>query len=407
MSRPRSRGDRGDGGGRSSEHRPAGQRRQHPREIPPRLPSSRVQGGSSNGGSRGRQRRRQNRGNHAALPPPPRTPMGCLRSAELIYELFERKTKIGRGNNCDIVLSTSKSISSAHAVVLFSGPSQASLRDLNSTNGTFVNNVRVHNDVYPLESGDILRFGCDIQSYRFELVSEMPEYESREKQKRTRKQKKKLSRSSSPAAGASTHRKRRSDSPGSRSPSRSPSREFRRRQWGDGSGEGAEDRRQQQEAPHLRTSPGNVGLDEKEDDAPRSPLSPPPVPRSSNVGAELSDSLESHSQSQSQADLSIKLAHAQGARQGRLEAELEDLKRRLAESDGRSMGIAQYRRERRALLRRERKRIGSGASDNEENGPDSDLMVYRTAHGIVRELSPSRRNNGRSKRRKHISRGSF
>ena len=99
---------------------------------------------------------------------PPRMPFGCIRSADAVYELYDRKSKIGRGPKCNIILTTSKSISSAHALILFHDDNNETiLRDLNSTNGTFVNNVRVHNDTYPLETGDIIRFGCDIQSYRF------------------------------------------------------------------------------------------------------------------------------------------------------------------------------------------------------------------------------------------------
>ena len=320
-----------------------------------------------------------------ALRPPPRIPMGCLRSAELIYELLERKTKIGRGNNCDVVLTTSKSISSAHAVILFSGPLQATLRDLNSTNGTFVNNVRVHNDSYPLESGDILRFGCDVQSYRFELGGDMPEYAPGQNGATSEdKNIDHTSRGRERAAGANTHRVRRSDSPASLSPIRGAGRELGRR-----------------EAPHLRASSGNVGMNEDGSKDPRSPMSPPPVPRfrgneSDGAGMEVEYKNQHFGPTpvlapgESQAQLSLKLARAEGERRGRLEAELEDLKKRLAESDGRSMGIAEYRREARALLRRERKRIGSGSED-EEHGPDSDLMVYRTAHGVIRESSPSRR----------------
>ena len=60
--------------------------------------------------------RRQKRQNHPAAPSsnrnqsPPQMPFGCLRSADSIYELFERKTKIGRGQKCEVILTTSKSL---------------------------------------------------------------------------------------------------------------------------------------------------------------------------------------------------------------------------------------------------------------------------------------------------------
>ena len=111
-------------------------------------------------------------------------PLACLRSSSDVYELHQVRTKVGRGKNNDIVLTSSMSISSKHAVISV-GPdpsnrelehADAVLRDLNSMNGTFVNNVRVHNCSYGLQSGDIVRFGCDVNTYRFELARDMLEY---------------------------------------------------------------------------------------------------------------------------------------------------------------------------------------------------------------------------------------
>ena len=339
---------------------------------------------------------------------PPRMPFGCLRSADAVYELFERKTKIGRGQKCDVILTTSKSISSAHAVVLFDG-GETLLRDLNSTNGTFVNNVRVHNDTYPLEAGDIIRFGCDVQSYRFEHAKDLREYEPRsragspskmdddedmlpqqqqQQQHRSDRRDRSDRRPRTAAAGYSNHRVRRSDSPESRDRGK---RGQQRKE------------RQQQRQQRPRTSGGirrSRGENPEDDslEAPvagsQSPLPPPNVHRSHRrrgVPPNGSNSVD---------DLSVQLARAEGERKGRLEAELEELRSRLAESDGRSAGIRQYRQEARKLIRRSRHRAATegGDDDGDVEGvdPDANVVVYRTAQGTVRERSPTRQRQQRT-----------
>ena len=55
------------------------------------------------------------------------------------------------------------------------------LRDLDSLNGTFVNNVRVHGNGTVLEQGDVIRFGYDKATHRLECEEEPPfvEYSAR------------------------------------------------------------------------------------------------------------------------------------------------------------------------------------------------------------------------------------
>ena len=104
-------------------------------------------------------------------------PLACLRSAATTFYLDEYKTKLGRGRAMDITLSTSKSISSKHAVIEIGQDGKtAILRDLNSLNGTFVNNTRVHNSTCKLKSNDRIRFGCDVVSYLFQFRNDMQEY---------------------------------------------------------------------------------------------------------------------------------------------------------------------------------------------------------------------------------------
>lgn len=71
-----------------------------------------------------------------------------------IYALGKR-TRIGRGDDAEIVL-VDPGVSRAHAVVEFDGD-RPILRDLDSTNGTFINGRRVESQ--PLRDGDELLFG--------------------------------------------------------------------------------------------------------------------------------------------------------------------------------------------------------------------------------------------------------
>jgi len=75
-----------------------------------------------------------------------------------VYELnlVERAT-LGRAGSCDLSLDNDVEISTQHATLLFK-QDKISVLDLNSTNGTFVNGVPIHN-LYPLRNGDLLMLG--------------------------------------------------------------------------------------------------------------------------------------------------------------------------------------------------------------------------------------------------------
>jgi adenylate cyclase len=64
-------------------------------------------------------------------------------------------TRVGRGDDSEIVL-LDPSVSRAHAIVEFDA-GEPVVRDLDSTNGTYVNGRRVR--VESLRDGDELRFG--------------------------------------------------------------------------------------------------------------------------------------------------------------------------------------------------------------------------------------------------------
>ncbi len=76
---------------------------------------------------------------------------------------------VGRSNDCDVVLR-SKKVSRKHSLVVFFND-RLIVRDLGSTNGTFVNGVRVVQA--ELQANDLLQIG----DYMYQLVyktTEMP-----------------------------------------------------------------------------------------------------------------------------------------------------------------------------------------------------------------------------------------
>jgi pSer/pThr/pTyr-binding forkhead associated (FHA) protein len=78
----------------------------------------------------------------------------------------EGKSLIGRSEECDVFL-VDPSVSRTHAIVeIVAG--EPKVRDLGSTNGTFVNGARIESSA--LRSGDELRFGNT--EMRFEAAGE-------------------------------------------------------------------------------------------------------------------------------------------------------------------------------------------------------------------------------------------
>jgi hypothetical protein len=71
-----------------------------------------------------------------------------------VYPL-DGEARIGRASECDVTLND-PSVSRAHALVDIAG-AEPTVRDLGSTNGTFVNGVRIQSRA--LHDGDELRFG--------------------------------------------------------------------------------------------------------------------------------------------------------------------------------------------------------------------------------------------------------
>ena len=93
---------------------------------------------------------------------------GYLKSDELVYKLDKITNIIGRDTNCTIVLNH-PSISKQHAKIEYDmQTNNAILTDLNSTHGTFINDMKLNqNQSIKLNSGDVLNFGQSDIKYTY------------------------------------------------------------------------------------------------------------------------------------------------------------------------------------------------------------------------------------------------
>ena len=93
---------------------------------------------------------------------------GYLKSEDLVYKLDKITNIIGRDTNCTIVLNH-PSISKQHAKIEYDmQTNNAILTDLNSTHGTFINDMKLNqNQSIKLNSGDVLNFGQSDIKYTY------------------------------------------------------------------------------------------------------------------------------------------------------------------------------------------------------------------------------------------------
>ena len=93
---------------------------------------------------------------------------GYLKSEDLVYKLDKISNIIGRDTNCTIVLNH-PSISKQHAKIEYDmQTNNAILTDLNSTHGTFINDMKLNqNQSIKLNSGDVLNFGQSDIKYTY------------------------------------------------------------------------------------------------------------------------------------------------------------------------------------------------------------------------------------------------
>ena len=88
-----------------------------------------------------------------------------------VYEFALPKTTIGRGDHNTLIIRD-KVVSQTHCEILVFGP-EVIVRDLGSSNGTFVNGERLHNEQRPLLAGQIVKFGS--VTARLELEEPTPD----------------------------------------------------------------------------------------------------------------------------------------------------------------------------------------------------------------------------------------
>lgn len=74
-----------------------------------------------------------------------------------VYEFAVEKTTVGRGDHNTLTIHDA-SVSQSHGEILVNG-TEVIVRDLASSNGTFVNGVRLHDQQRPLQAGQLVRFG--------------------------------------------------------------------------------------------------------------------------------------------------------------------------------------------------------------------------------------------------------
>jgi pSer/pThr/pTyr-binding forkhead associated (FHA) protein len=74
-----------------------------------------------------------------------------------VYEFALPRTTIGRGDHNTLTIRDN-AVSHTHCEILVFGP-EVIVRDLGSSNGTFVNGVRLHNQQRPLLGGQIVKIG--------------------------------------------------------------------------------------------------------------------------------------------------------------------------------------------------------------------------------------------------------
>ena len=103
---------------------------------------------------------------------------GYLKSEDLVYKLDKITNIIGRDTNCTIVLNH-PSISKQHAKIEYDmQTNNAILTDLNSTHGTFINDMKLNqNQSIKLNSGDVLNFGQSDIKYTYLNYKQKNEFE--------------------------------------------------------------------------------------------------------------------------------------------------------------------------------------------------------------------------------------
>ena len=92
---------------------------------------------------------------------------GILKTKKEVYKLNKERISIGRNRNSQIVINNN-TISKDHAIIEFDEDGNAIIKDLNSSNGTYVNGQRLKVIPIRLKTGDKITFG----KYEMEFIFE-------------------------------------------------------------------------------------------------------------------------------------------------------------------------------------------------------------------------------------------
>ena len=97
-----------------------------------------------------------------------KAPYGCLKNESITYLLPNTVNKIGRNPLTNTIILNHHSISKEHALIEFDSNRKGYISDLFSSNGTFVNGIKISsNQKFLLNDGDILKFGKDETGFKF------------------------------------------------------------------------------------------------------------------------------------------------------------------------------------------------------------------------------------------------
>ena len=83
---------------------------------------------------------------------------GLLKTTKEVYKLSKQRTTIGRNRNCQIVINNN-TVSKDHAIIEFDEDYNCTIKDLNSSNGTYVNGEKLKTSPMKLRTGDKIQFG--------------------------------------------------------------------------------------------------------------------------------------------------------------------------------------------------------------------------------------------------------
>ena len=92
---------------------------------------------------------------------------GILKTQREVYKLTKERISIGRNRNSQIVINNN-TVSKEHAIIEFDEDYNATLKDLNSSNGTYVNGERLKFMPIKLKTGDKIVFGKEKTEYIYE-----------------------------------------------------------------------------------------------------------------------------------------------------------------------------------------------------------------------------------------------